>query len=498
MTRREGSMAYIYGTSGHDNADLGGTDLFGTDQNDAIYGYGGDDYINGRMGSDTIFGGSGHNTIFGGEGDDFIHSDGLTGRYDGGNGVDTLNLSAVASAGYFDLGAGKGNFGAMNITSSSAFVMANFESLVTGSGADRIFGTAKADLIQSGGGADVVRGKGGADSIFGGLGDDTLRGEGANDYLDGGDGHDELFGGSGADVLAGGRGNDLLDGGGGFDTASWASHGAAVTVDMRTGKAMSVVKGVGETDTLAGIEKVVGSQHADRIFAGATTEADGGAGDDVIWSGADANRLVGGSDVDMLSYSLSNAGVSVSLATGAVSGGWAKGDSITGFENLHGSAHNDQLTGNALDNDIFGGAGADVIYGGGGQDDIVGGGGADRLYGGSSADRFHYTAIADSAAGAANHDWIMDFQKGLDRIDLRSIDANAHMSGQQKFTRLIGNSNPEVSSDFTAGTISWRQTGDDTLIDINISDNTVNGFDAPEMQIRLDGLYAITWDDFVL
>ncbi|MBP7242609.1 calcium-binding protein, partial [Amaricoccus sp.] len=321
-----------------------------------------------------------------------------------------------------------------------------------------------------------------------------------DDHLDGGDGRDTLQAGAGNDTLLGGRGSDVLDGGGGFDTASYIGHGAAVTVNMTTGTASSVIAAVTETetDTLAGIERIVGSSYNDQIVAGATTEVDAGAGDDWVWSGPGGNRLVGGLGEDSISYGSSTAGVSVSLATGATSGGWAQGDSITGFEHLYGSAHDDTLTGNALANTIFGNGGADVISAGGGNDVVMGGAGADRLSGGSGVDTFRFGLASDSAGGAANHDWIMDFQKGLDRIDLRGIDANAHVGGFQSFTRFIGNSNPEVSSDFTAGTISWRQTGGDTLIDINISDNTTNGWDAPEMQIRLDGLYTLTVSDFIL
>lgn len=491
-------MAYIYGTNGHDNSDLGGTDLIGTNSADVIYGYGGDDYINGRMGHDTIYGGSGRNTIFGGEGDDHIFSDGLTGSYDGGNGVDTLNLSSIAKGGFFDLAAGKGNFGATNLISSTAFTMANFEHLTAGGGADYIYGTEGANLIIAGGGADQVWARGGADVVYGGAGADTLRGEDGNDHLDGGDGGDTLIGGAGADTLVGGRGSDLIEGGIGFDTVSYVTHAAAVTVNMVQGAGKSTVAGVAETDTLLSIEKVVGSQFGDQLTAGATTEIDGGAGDDWIWSGSGANRLVGGSGQDSLAYTSSTAGVNVSLATGSAWGGWAQGDSITGFEHLHGSAHADTLTGNALANRLSGGAGADVISGGGGADWISGGAGADKLYGGSGADVFHFGQASDSPGGAANHDWIMDFQKGVDRIDLRGIDANAHASGVQGFTRFIGNSNPEASSAFTAGTINWRQTGGDTLIDLNISDDTVNGIDRPEMQIRLDGLYTLTLSDFIL
>ena len=63
---------------------------------------------------------------------------------------------------------------------------------------------------------------------------------------------------------------------------------------------------------------------------------------------------------------------------------------------------------------------ANVLDGGAGNDRIVGRGGPDTLTGGPGRDVFAYEALADSAPTA--RDVILDFTRGVDLIDLRSID----------------------------------------------------------------------------
>ena len=80
--------------------------------------------------------------------------------------------------------------------------------------ADRVFGTAGADIITGGAGDDILYGNAGADIIKGGVGADTLYGGDGDDYLDGG---------VDADLLYGGKGSDQLTGGAGADTFAWTT-----------------------------------------------------------------------------------------------------------------------------------------------------------------------------------------------------------------------------------------------------------------------------------
>ena len=309
-------MATIHGTNGHDRADLGGADLIGTSGNDKIYGYGGEDWLEGLDGHDVLDAGTGiFDTVKGGAGDDAVITRGYGGWFDGGSGRDMMIFDYRRERRRVRP---RGGFGPDR--RRSTFTMSNFESLYAAGGDDEIYGTERQEHHPGGGGADVIVARGGDDVVYGGTasthrrrrGDDDLRGDAGDDQLnggagadilDGGDGRDLLWGGSGDDLLKGGRGNDTLDGGeSGYDTASYASHLAAVTVDMTQSRAWSTVNGVSEVDSLFRVDKVVGSSHDDFLFAGTTTEIDGGAGRDTVYSGSGGNVLAGGAGADTLSY----------------------------------------------------------------------------------------------------------------------------------------------------------------------------------------------------
>ncbi len=123
--------------------------------------------------------------------------------------------------------------------------------------ADRLFGSALADLIRAGGGDDMVFGLGGADTLEGGAGDDDLFGGEAGDSLLGQAGDDALLGREGGDILDGGAGSDTLSGGTGDDLLRGGQDAAP---DLLNG-------GVG-ADTLLG------------------------AGGDQLWGGAGEDALI--------------------------------------------------------------------------------------------------------------------------------------------------------------------------------------------------------------
>jgi RTX calcium-binding nonapeptide repeat (4 copies) len=80
--------------------------------------------------------------------------------------------------------------------------------IVGTSGADRLKGTAEADVIAARAGSDVISGLGDADVICAGAGNDTVRGRGGKDTLWGGRGNDSLDGDGARDTAYGHRGND--------------------------------------------------------------------------------------------------------------------------------------------------------------------------------------------------------------------------------------------------------------------------------------------------
>jgi Ca2+-binding RTX toxin-like protein len=149
-------------------------------------------------------------------------------------------------------------------------------------------------------GACTITGTIGADSLVGTSERDVICGLGGNDVIDGEEGADILFGGPGADRLSGGPGDDGLDGGAGPDTVLYTSAASGVTVSLMAGTAW----GDG-ADSLAAIERVVGSRFVDSITGhGGNNSLQGGAGNDAV-HGRDGNDTVnGGAGDDTLSGGL--------------------------------------------------------------------------------------------------------------------------------------------------------------------------------------------------
>ncbi|AZL57529.1 hypothetical protein EI545_00915 [Tabrizicola piscis] len=257
------------------------------------------------------------------------------------------------------------------------------------------------DLISGGGGNDTLvgltandtlNGDDGDDQLFGGTGSDSLYGGLGNDILDGGLGNDRLYGGEGDDYLFAGNfstgDNDLLDGGSGNDTVDFSGGNSGINVTLSDGNATFNPSGNNpNTDTLVGIEHIVGTNSADSITGdtganslsggGGNDVVNGGAGDDTIAGGTGDDTLSGGTGVDTLTYANSTTAVNADLGANTVTGEGT--DSISGFENLTGSAQSDTLTGTSGQNVIQGGGGADTINAGLGNDTIDGGTGDDVI-----------------------------------------------------------------------------------------------------------------------
>jgi Ca2+-binding RTX toxin-like protein len=84
---------------------------------------------------------------------------------------------------------------------------------------------------------------------------------------------------------------------------------------------------------------------------------------------------------------------------------------------------------------ITGGSYGDKLEGFGGNDVLYGRQGADRLYGGAGADAFTFKSARDSTVDAGGRDTIQDFSAAQkDRVDLRAIDANTTVGGNQAFS----------------------------------------------------------------
>ncbi|MEX0166290.1 retention module-containing protein [Pseudomonas brassicacearum] len=162
----------------------------------------------------------------------------------------------------------------------------------------------------------TLTGTTGDDVLIAGNGDNTLNAGDGNDILSAGSGNNTLHGEAGNDLLYSGAGNDLLDGGTGNDTASYAHATAGVTVNLGLLAAQNTV-GAG-TDTLTGIENLVGSNFNDTLTGdGASNRINGGlghdvlnggGGDDLLIGGLGNNTLTGGSGADTFQWQAGNSG----------------------------------------------------------------------------------------------------------------------------------------------------------------------------------------------
>ena len=82
---------------------------------------------------------------------------------------------------------------------------------------------------------------------------------------------------------------------------------------------------------------------------------------------------------------------------------------------------------------LDGGNGNDKLYGGSGRDLVIGGKGSDRTWGGDGVDVFRFVSEKDSPSGARKRDQIMDFETGVDLIELSEMDAKAGTEKNDKF-----------------------------------------------------------------
>lgn len=157
-----------------------------------------------------------------------------------------------------------------------------------------------------------------------------------------------------------------------------------------------------------------------------------------------------------------------------------------GNDYLYGSDGNDRLEGGNGADWLMGGTGNDRLLGGSGSDSLMGGAGRDRLNGGSGTDTFIFRNLSHSTLAAS--DIIEDFVKGIDKIDLSAIDANARRAGDQAFV-FAGR-----SASAAPNALNWFESSGNTVVQLDVDGNR-----SADMQIVLVGTnLGLTAADFVL
>jgi Ca2+-binding RTX toxin-like protein len=354
-----GQRATVVGTSGDD-------ELTGTSGADVIAGRGGADVISGGGGNDLICGGADNDAVFGEGGRDEVSGGDGDDQLSGGTGNDEL------------VGGNDDDY--VNYFVSQAPVTVN---LATGK--------------ATGEGRDTLKT---IESIFGSSFDDDLVGDDANNNIQPLGGNDQIAAGAGIDLIFDGvgpgfegtDGDDVIDGGAYLDGVWYSTSPNPVDVNLET----RVAQGNG-TDTIEGIEGVIGSQFDD-VLTGDTGRNLflGQGGNDHIDGGT-------GPEGDAAAYWFAEGPVNGNLQTNSAGGLGEDTDELANIEGLLGSIlFGDTLTGDAQSNYLDGDGGNDDLFGLEGNDWLVGAGGSDSLDGGAGeydvADYSNTAFLEDVAA----------------------------------------------------------------------------------------------------
>lgn len=340
-------------------------------------------------------------------------------------GIDTLDYSGFLQDQRIDLNSG--SFSDIGGRNGNVTIAlgTQIENAVAGDGNDQLRGNSAGNNLTGGTGADT---------LYGGAGDDILSGDRFASF-DNGTTVDKLYGGAGNDFLFSGYG-DIVDGGEGFDTVGLSYVGASAGI-------------IGDTSILhQGLELALGGG----TFRSVERFAD-------IALTAFADKMVIGDQADP-----------------ATIRSWDGDDWLIGQNvsvTMFGGNGNDLLVGSRSD---------DVLYGENGDDQLMGYLGTDELWGGAGADRFFITHINTRAR-------IMDFEHGVDKIDVSGIDANLMTSGDQAFT-FLGTAN------FSGAAGELRLTG--SLNGGYELQGDIEGDGLPDFIISLGSVSNVTGVDLLL
>ena len=384
-----------------------------------LYGEGGDDNLLGSRYGDLLDGGTGADKMTGGNGNDtyVVDNAGDVAIEQAGQGFDTVDTSVS-----YTLGANVEALRLMGIqgavdahgNAGNNWLNAVWVNVAPAAGTQiRLYGEGGNDDLQGSRYGDLLNGGTGADRMTGGLGNDSYVVDNAGDIVveQAGAGYDvvtssigyalgdnvealRLVGvAAGATVVA--QGNDLNN----ELNAVWVDQSAKV----------SLLGGGGN-------DRLLGSRYDDLL--------DGGTGADTMRGGRGNDSYVVDSVTDLV---YEQAGEGYDVITSSV--GYRLGANVEGLR-LVGVAEGASVVaqGNDLNNSLnavwvdksasislLGHGGDDTLQGSRFGDLLDGGAGSDRLTGGGGADRFHFGDVLNAAT---NVDTILDFQKGVDVIEL--------------------------------------------------------------------------------
>lgn len=378
---------------------------------DVARGYAGNDWLAGEAGVDSLYGGNDADTLNGGTGADYLY---------GESGIDHFVISDLSHSIYtgsaydriadFENGVDVIDLGAFDfytVTTNATTSAGELRAYLNGGStftylrsdqSDFFFGIAgnhlanldESDFIFGGYPPPFINGSTGADTLNGFYTDQAMYGLVGNDTILGNDGYDTIEGGAGADLLTGGDGADVF-------------RFAAMAHSVLTGN---------QYDTITDFENGVDKFDLTGLGFTSLTASTTAAGELRFSYSSGSNRTVVKSDqVDFTFY-----------LTGDQRTNLDNSDFIFGpLARVGGTSSAEVLTGTASNEGIFGMEGNDTLSGGSGADTLDGGAGVDRLTGGNGADVFKFTDLTHSVGTSSQYDRIVDFENGVDKIDLSGL-----------------------------------------------------------------------------
>ncbi|ETX30615.1 type I secretion protein [Roseivivax isoporae LMG 25204] len=339
-----------------------------------------DDRVVAGGGDDTVQSGEGSDTVEGGDGDDLID----TGKPFADGAIDTDVLPVE------DLPAG------------SPFSQADdpFDGFDEDADPED-----DRDSVDGGAGNDTISTGDDRDTVLGGAGNDVIEAGVDDDLVDGGTGDDLITDAQGADTITGGQGDDTIVAG--TDTYSDYPDGAfpiplGFEADPNTGDGRDSVQGN------TGNDLIFTGDDADTIDGGADNDTiDAGIDDDLVMGGIGDDSILGGHGSDTL-----DGGQGDDFIDGSNLAALELTDDVdpspeNDRDSIDGALGNDTLIGGDDDDTLNGGSGNDLLDGGIDEDVLNGGDESDTLLGGQGADLLNGGAGIDDIDGGADRDRIV-------------------------------------------------------------------------------------------
>ena len=386
-----------------------------------------DDIVRAGEGNDTVFAGAGNDEVFGGAGDDALNGEEGDDEIFGEDGDDVIS----GGAGNDTLDAS----GNRPLIDAQIFPGMPFDDDPEDD-RDSVDGGAGDDRILTGDDRDTIDGGAGNDTIFAGIDDDVV---------DGADGNDSIVDLQGSDLIYGGEGDDTIDAG----TNTFSDY-IGDDPNLPIAGYPGILSDPNPND---GMDTVFGGAGNDLINTGDDAdEIDGGTGNDTIDAGIDDDTVRGGAGADSI---FGDDGDDIINAGGSSYGGNGPDatDILPGNDRdfVDGGDGNDTITTGDDADTILGGEGDDVIDAGIDNDSISGGTGNDSLMGGDGD---------DTAIGALGDDTLIG-GSGDDLLD--GVVGDDLLSGGAGADTMLGGQGRDTFTDITAGDMVDGGSGPDGL-----------------------------------